>query len=100
MFHTLMICTVISEMHLHHGVSGLLVLFAFLQLQLALGQMDGWDHPSLTGSNMGLRILKRDEQRKSIYIDRNRKGNPKLPQSLNRINPTMNMVSNQNIKFA
>ena len=82
-------------MQQYQGVSGLLVVLAVLQLGLA--QMDGWDDPSVTGSNMGLRILKRGGQLQSVYriSDINQKRYPEILQILKRSIPKMNMVSNQ-----
>ena len=82
-------------MQQYQGVSGLLVVLAVLQLGLA--QMDFWDDPSVTGSNMGLRILKRGGRQQSVYRirDINQKRYPKILQILKRSFPKMNMVSNQ-----
>ena len=83
----------------YQGVSGLLVVLAVLQLGLA--QMDGWDAPSVTGSNMGLRILKRGGRLQSAYriSDRTHKRYPKILQILKISIPKMNMVSNQSEKW-
>ena len=85
--------TVISDMQQYRSVSGLLVALAILPISLA--QMDGWDDPSLTGSNMGLRIMIRGGQLQSIYgiSDRNHKRYPEILQILKRSIPTMNLVS-------
>ena len=94
--------TVISEMQHCPVVSGWPVVLAFLQLGLA--QIDGWDHPSVTGSNMGLRILKRCGQMQSVYRidDINQKRYPEILQILKKRITKMNMVSNQSnwVKFS
>ena len=94
-WNTTVMFTVISEMQHCPGVSGWPVVLAFLQLSLA--QIDGWDHPSVTGTNMGLRILKRGGRMQSVYRinDINHKRYPEILQILKKRITKMNMVSNQ-----
>jgi hypothetical protein len=93
--NTLVMITVVSAMHQYQGASGLLV--ALVVLHLSLAHMDGWDDPSLTGSNMGLRIMKRGGQRQSIFgiLGGNHTRYPDILQMLKRNVIKMNMVSNQ-----
>ena len=95
MLQPLVMITFISEMQQYRGVSGWLVVMAVLQL--AVAHMDGWDNPTHTGSNMGLRILKRSGQMQSIDI--NHKKDPELVQMLRRIIPKLDLVSYQNKKL-
>ena len=86
-------------MQQYQGVSGLLGVLAVLQLGLA--QIIGWDDPSVTWSNKGLRILKRGGQLQSVYriSYRNQKIYPMILQILKRSIPKMNIVSNQSEKW-
>ena len=95
MAHTLVMITIISEMEQYPRVSCCLVVLAILQLSLS--QMDGWDNPSITGSNMGIRIMKRVGQSVHRISYRNHKRYPELVQILWRNIPSM--VSNQSTKL-
>jgi hypothetical protein len=85
--------TVISAMQQYQGLLGCLVMLVVLQP--ALAQMDGWDDPSVSGSNMGLRIMKRGGHLQCVYriSDTNQKRYPEILQILKRNIPTMNLVS-------
>ena len=87
-WNTTVMFTVISEMQHCPVVSGWPVVLAFLQLGLS---------QIVTGSNMGLRILKRGGRMQSVYRinNINHKRYPKILQILKKRITKMNMVSNQ-----
>ena len=81
--------TLIWKMTQYTRLLCLLVCFAVQDLSLA--EIGEWDDSGLSGSNMGLRILKRDNGQVARFLKRD----ANLLRILNKSNPPMNMVNNK-----
>eukprot|EP00091_Calanus_sinicus_P015449 TRINITY_DN33705_c0_g1_i1.p1 TRINITY_DN33705_c0_g1~~TRINITY_DN33705_c0_g1_i1.p1 ORF type:complete len:111 (-),score=30.56 TRINITY_DN33705_c0_g1_i1:190-498(-) len=88
--------TVNPEMQQYPHVSGFLVLLAVLHLNYV--EANGLDDPSLTRSNMGIRIMKRGQTLRNAYRirDSNHHRYPEILQILRRSPTSMSMDEAEN----